>query len=47
MGGRQWPLYNSEDPTSAMFWKTDASKSYFIPALEIPEFLFLLKGYTG
>ncbi len=45
MGGREWPLYNPDDPTSAMSWETSAGKSYLIPAMEIPAFLFLLNGY--
>ena len=46
MGGREWPLYNPDDSTSAMSWETGAGKSYFIPAMEIPAFLFLLNGYN-
>jgi hypothetical protein len=45
MGGREWPLYNPDDPTSAMSWETGDGKSYLIPAMEIPAFLFLLNGY--
>ncbi len=45
MGGREWPLYNPDDPSSAMSWETGVGKSYLIPAMEIPAFLFLLNGY--
>ncbi len=45
MGGREWPLYTPDDPTSAMPWETGAGKSYLIPAMEISAFLFLLNGY--
>jgi len=36
---------NPDDPTSAMSWETGDGKSYLIPAMEIPAFLFLLNGY--
>jgi hypothetical protein len=46
MGGKEWLGYNSDVPTSAMSWETGAGKSYLIPALEIPAFLFTLNGYN-
>lgn len=39
---------NKENPqktTQTLSWKTGAGKSYFIPALEIPTFLFFLNMY--
>jgi hypothetical protein len=45
LGGEEWLAYNPDVPTSAMSWETGAGKSYLIPALEIPAFLFLLNGY--
>ena len=34
-----------EQTTRTLSWETGAGKSYLIPALEIPAFLFLLNGY--
>lgn len=36
---------SSVSSASALNWKTDTGKSYIIPALEIPTFLFLLNMY--
>jgi hypothetical protein len=41
-GGLSDPV---EAPISAQPWGTGAGKSYLIPALEIPAFLFLLNGF--
>jgi hypothetical protein len=34
-----------ETPKPVLYWESGADKSYLIPALEIPAFLFLLSGY--
>lgn len=34
-----------EVPRAALPWETEASKSYLVPALEIPAFILLLNGY--
>lgn len=46
LGGKGWLAYDPDVPTSAMSWETGAGKSYLIPALEIPTFLFILNGYN-
>ena len=46
LGGKEWLAYDPDVPESAMSWETGAGKSYLIPALEIPTFLFLLNGYN-
>jgi len=46
LGGKEWLAYDPDVPESAMSWETGAGKSYLIPALEIPAFLFLLNGYN-
>ena len=46
LGGKEWLAYDPDVPESAMSWEKGAGKSYLIPALEIPTFLFLLNGYN-
>lgn len=45
MDGKAWYKEKPEETTQTLSWETGTGKSYLIPALEIPAFLFLLNGY--
>ena len=40
-----WLKYRSSQPKPGLSWETGARKSYLIPALEIPGFIFALNGF--
>jgi len=44
-GGKSLLKEESVQTKEALSWETGSGKSYLIPALEIPAFLFLLNGY--
>jgi hypothetical protein len=45
MGSKELLEEKPEEKTQNLSWETGANKSYLIPALEIPAFLFLLNRY--
>ncbi|MCK9365090.1 MAG: DUF3943 domain-containing protein [Syntrophales bacterium] len=45
MDEKGWLTERRAETKQAISWDTGAGKSYLIPALEIPAFLFLLNGY--
>ena len=45
LAGKTWLQEKPVQVTKVLSWETGAGKSYFIPAMEIPAFLFFLNMY--